>query len=243
MAKSSANSAASFSRGGGGRKRFTTAGVLGALVLIGYTVAQPHLNARLGWNLPAIQATNPPAAPQPAPPSAAETTAKPQSEDSAQPAERRSESARDQAKPSASPPAAEPAAAPSLKYGILRDLGRERYLSPAGLQYTPGSQEGHRLEHLKRHLADQPSRAGSHGVFEGDMEAVLRLLDQAYGKAKANAAGVTEQQDQDRTIYTVDMGKRIGYVGGRDGNRRRKPMARRLRIVLEGTRVITAYPL
>jgi hypothetical protein len=49
--------------------------------------------------------------------------------------------------------------------------------------------------------------------------------------------------DRNRTIYTVDLGKRIGFIGGQDGGRRRNPMARRVRLVLEGKRVITAYPM
>jgi len=131
---------------------------------------------------------------------------------------------------------------PSLKYGVLREIGRERYISPAGLLYTPGSAEGHRLEHLRRHTADQPSRPGKHGVFDGGMEGALASIDKAYEKAKAGQR-TTKETDGNRIIYTVDMGKRIGFVGGRDGNRQRKPMARRLRMVLEGNRVITAFPL
>ncbi|QDV71276.1 hypothetical protein Poly24_50110 [Rosistilla carotiformis] len=132
---------------------------------------------------------------------------------------------------------------PSLKYGILKSIGRDTYMSPAGLRYTPGSQEGHRLKHLERHTADQPSRPGKHGVFDGGMEKTLLVLDQAYEKGTKGGHGTTKTQDDGRTIYTVDMGKRIGYIGGRDGNRMRKPMARRVRIVLDGDRVITAYPL
>ncbi len=132
---------------------------------------------------------------------------------------------------------------PSLKYGILKSIGRDSYMSPAGLRYTPGSQEGHRLKHLERHTADQPSRPGKHGVFDGGMEKTLLVLDQAYEKGTKGGHGTTKTQDDGRTIYTVDMGKRVGYIGGRDGNRMRKPMARRVRIVLDGDRVITAYPL
>ncbi|QDS90849.1 hypothetical protein EC9_50670 [Rosistilla ulvae] len=132
---------------------------------------------------------------------------------------------------------------PSLKYGILKSIGRDTYMSPAGLRYTPGSQEGHRLKHLERHTADQPSRPGKHGVFDGGMEKTLLVLDQAYEKGSKGGHGTTKTQDDGRTIYTVDMGKRVGYIGGRDGNRMRKPMARRVRIVLDGDRVITAYPL
>lgn len=132
---------------------------------------------------------------------------------------------------------------PSLRYGILKSIGRDVYLSPAGLRYTPGSQEGHRLKHLERHTEDQPSRPGKHGVFDGGMEKTLAVLDQAYEKGTKGGHGTTKTEDDGRTIYTVDMGRRVGFIGGRDGNRMRKPMARRVRIVLDGDRVITAYPL
>ncbi|MEM9644218.1 MAG: hypothetical protein AAF989_04420 [Planctomycetota bacterium] len=128
-----------------------------------------------------------------------------------------------------------------LRYGLLRDLGGERYLSPAGLMYTRGSAEGHRLKHLERHTADQPRRPGSHGVFDGGMKGALETIDKAYERAKKKQR-TTVKQDRDRTIYTVDMGSRVGYVGGQTGGRKRKPMARRVQLVLEGTRVITAYP-
>ena len=127
-------------------------------------------------------------------------------------------------------------------YGLLREVALDRYLSPAGLLYTRGSAEGHRLEHLRRHTKDDPGRPGKHGVFDGQMEGALKTVDQAYERAKTGQR-TTEKRDKARTIYTVDMGKRVGYVGGREGNRKRKPMARRVRLVLEGTRVITAYPL
>jgi hypothetical protein len=129
-----------------------------------------------------------------------------------------------------------------LRYGLLREVSGDQYISPAGLLYAPGSAEGHRLEHLRRHTKDDPGRPGSHGVFDGDMAGALKTIDQAYERAKKGQR-TTKKVDADRTIYTVDMGKRIGYVGGRDGGRRRNPMARRVCIVLEGNRLITAYPL
>ena len=131
---------------------------------------------------------------------------------------------------------------PSLRYGILKDLGGERYVSAAGLMYTRGSAEGHRLNHLERHTEDDPSRPGKHGVFDGGMEGALATIDRAYLRAKTGTR-TTKETDQGRTIYTVDMGGRVGYIGGRDGNRQKKPMARRVRIVLDQNRVITAYPL
>jgi hypothetical protein len=131
---------------------------------------------------------------------------------------------------------------PNLRYGILKDLGGERYVSVAGLLYTRGSAEGHRLDHLERHTEDDPSRPGKHGVFDGGMEGALATIDRAYQRAKTGTR-TTKESDQGRTIYTVDMGSRVGYIGGRDGNRQKKPMARRVRIVLDQNRVITAYPL
>lgn len=131
---------------------------------------------------------------------------------------------------------------PSLKYGLLREIGPDRYMSPEGLLYTPGSAEGHRLEHLKRHTIDQPTRPGKHGVFDGGMEGALQSIERAYERAKAGQR-TSKQVDGNRTIYTVDMGKRVGFVGGREGNQKRKPLARRIRMVLEGNRVITAFPM
>jgi hypothetical protein len=74
------------------------------------------------------------------------------------------------------------------------------------------------------------------------MEGALKSIEKAYEKAKAGQR-TTKQVDGNRTIYTVDMGKRVGFVGGREGNQKRTPMARRIRMVLEGNRVITAFPL
>lgn len=129
-----------------------------------------------------------------------------------------------------------------LLFGILREVRHDRFLSPQGIQYNPGSAEGHRLEHLRRHIKDQPKRAGKHGVFDGGMEGALATIDRAYERAKKKIK-TTKRVDGKRTIYTVDMGGRVGFVGGRDGGRQRNPMARRVRIVLEGTQFITAFPL
>ncbi|QDT12060.1 hypothetical protein [Planctomycetes bacterium K23_9] len=147
-----------------------------------------------------------------------------------------------------SPPAkqsAKPSNTPSadndLLYGLLRDTGNKRYVSPSGLMYTPGSAEGHRLEHLRRHIVDNKSRP-VHGVFDGEMEDALKVIDMAYERAKKNQK-TTKSVDKGMTVYTVDMGKRIGFVGGQKGQRNRNQMARRVKLVLSGNRVITAFPL
>ncbi|MDE0862988.1 MAG: hypothetical protein OSA98_04315 [Rubripirellula sp.] len=129
-----------------------------------------------------------------------------------------------------------------LRYGLLQEFAKDQFRSPAGLVYAPGSAEGHRLEHLRRHTKDQSTRPGNHGVFDGDMPGALKTIDLAYTRAKQGQR-TTKKMDRNRTVYTVDMGKRVGFVGGRDGGRRRNPMAKRVRLVLEGNRVITAYPM
>ena len=69
---------------------------------------------------------------------------------------------------------------------------------------------------------------------------VLRLLDEAWELVKSNAREVRRQQDGDRTELTIDMPRRIGYVGGEQGARQNKPATSRLNLVVEGDRVITA---
>ena len=211
----------------GGKK--AAGGMLGVVLLVTYWFAQPVLNDQLGLNLPSLRGTTPAAQEQQdAPPQTPEAPAV--------------------ATPAVDSLASEEKAAkdqpqPDLLHGILREVQPDRYMSPAGLLYGPGSQEGHRLKHLERHTQDQPTRPGSHGVFDGGMPAALKVIDEGFSKTKSGGSGITSEEDGDRTIYTISMGKRIGFIGGRDGNRRNKPMARRLRIVLEGNRVITAFPL
>jgi len=132
---------------------------------------------------------------------------------------------------------------PATQAGTLRELGRGALKSPAGLVYTRGSREGHRLKHVMAHSRDNPNRPGQHGVFDANEQSdVVALIDEAYGFARAGKRTRTKKDDR-RLIHTVDMGRRIGYVGGQSGNRRRKPAARHIRLVLEDERVITAFPL
>ncbi len=216
------------SKAGQGGKRGlgakSKAGGIAVVILAGvYSLVAPSLNARFGWDLPQIKTDSQ---------GAVSLADSPQRKSQAESA-------------NSGAGAATPAAGEStedLLYGLLREVSADRFLSPAGLQYTPGSAEGHRLEHLRRHTKDDPGRPGSHGVFDGGMEGALKTIDRAYDRAKQGQR-TTKQVDDGRTIYTVDMGGRIGFIGGRDGGRKRNPMARRVRMVLEGTRVITAYPM
>jgi hypothetical protein len=135
--------------------------------------------------------------------------------------------------------AAEPAALP---LGELTDLPDGVKRSAAGLLYTPGSREGHRLTHVLRHGDDQPLRPGLHGVFDGDDDDLLTVIDEAYLLVQAGSPQVQSRREGQRTVHEVDLRRRIGFVGGQEGRRRGNPPATHVRLVLEDDRVITAFP-
>lgn len=126
--------------------------------------------------------------------------------------------------------------------GVLTETGRDTYRSAAGLRYTRGSQHGTRLAHLMSHTRDEPDRVGQHGVFDSnDPATVVRLVDEAYEKALAGE-DVDVEREGDQNVYNIDMGRRVGYVGGQSGNRRGKPSADHIRLIVQGDRFITAFP-
>ncbi len=139
-------------------------------------------------------------------------------------------------------PAAESRDRDSELPGGLRDIGGDVYESSAGLLYTPGSFEGHRLKHLLRHARDDPDRP-IHGVFEGGDDAIIKVIDEAYRRTRDGGRGVSTERDGPRTIHEVDFNRRIGFIGGQSGKRRGFPAATGLRLVLEDRRVITAFPI
>ena len=131
----------------------------------------------------------------------------------------------------------------SAVYEILKPLGNERYVSPAGIIYGRGGEEGHRLAHIKKHLTDQPNRPGSHGVFEGSMAEFLADIDDAYTRAMRKSKGTSKKQDEGMTIIEANFDKPIGFVGGSEGKRDGNPASKRLRIVISGKNLITAFPI
>jgi hypothetical protein len=131
----------------------------------------------------------------------------------------------------------------SSKYGILKSLGRDRYESPAGLVYGPGSEEGHRLQHIERHLNDDPDRPGSHGVFRGTMDEFLIAIDDTYRRARGHAKGTRTRNEEAETIYEAPFEQAIGYLGGAAGREKKNPDLKRMRIVVRGKNLITAFPI
>ncbi len=126
---------------------------------------------------------------------------------------------------------------------LLTKVGRDEFVSPAGLHYSRGSQHGHRLRHLEAHTRDEPHRVGSHGVYNTtDIAKVIQLIDEAYRQARRGER-TRKEYEEGREVYLVNLGRPIGYVGGESGARQGNPPAKKLRLVLEGDQVITAFPV
>ena len=129
----------------------------------------------------------------------------------------------------------------------LSDGPRGDKLSPAGLVYKARSHE-HRTAHVLRHAKDDPGRP-VHGVFDdANADDIFRLIDEAYKMIKSNSRQVSKERSDAnksyRASYTIDMKRRIGYRGGRSGNRDGKPASYKMKLIIDnGNQVITAYPL
>lgn len=240
------------------------------LILVGlavvYVLLQPLANRQFGWHLPALQAllpdrpvadpANAPAEHESTDPKEAKevpgrTKTHPGSQSANSPPSKSPTQSKSQLEPNlpAHPPLPAPPSRSSgdvdvepLLHGLLRSVGQEEYLSPAGLRYTRGSADGHRLKHLARHLEDQPDRSGRHGVFYGDMEQVLKQIDLGYTRATQRSPKTSIREEDGRTVYEATFDEPIGFIGGREGARLRRPPANRLRLVTDQDRVITAFP-
>ena len=124
----------------------------------------------------------------------------------------------------------------------LKEVGKNRFESPAGLIYKPGSEEGHRLKHIERHLKDIPDRPGSHGVFDGSMVEFLIAIDDAVTRAKRKLKGTSMEEDGEAMVYEASFDKPIGFLGGETGKRKKNPKVKKMRVVIQDDAVITAFP-
>lgn len=126
---------------------------------------------------------------------------------------------------------------------FLKEIGNKTFESPAGLIYSTGSADGHRLDHLMKHSVDVPSKP-VHGVFNGDKNEILSLLDEVWTMSQERGPpNVETKQERGRTVITANLKRVIGYVGGESGKRKDYPKCSKVRLVIEGQNVITAYPV
>lgn len=125
---------------------------------------------------------------------------------------------------------------------VLQETGPDVFRSAAGLVYQPGSTDGHRLHHVMQHARDLPTKK-IHGVFDGDREEILTVIDEAFALTAQGGKDVRDERQGTRRVVTVRLNRRIGYVGGEVGKQDGYPECRCVRIVLEGdNEVISAYP-
>ena len=124
----------------------------------------------------------------------------------------------------------------------LRTVGRNRLMSPEGLLYTMGPRGEHRVDHVLRHGRDMPDRP-VHSVFDGGKNDILAVIDEAYALAKADSPRARISESRGNQAYTVKMQRQIGYEGGQKGKRKGYPALKSVKLILDGDRVITAYPI
>jgi hypothetical protein len=129
-------------------------------------------------------------------------------------------------------------------FGQLRSVGKNVWESTAGLRYGLDPRYGNRIQHVLRHAVNDPTRRGPHGVFAGGESRVLALVDEAYALAQQAGTNATATVQGARTVYIVDMGRQVGYVGGQAGAAAGYPAAYHIQLVIEaGNTLITAYPV
>ncbi|MBZ0117173.1 MAG: hypothetical protein K8H88_09275, partial [Sandaracinaceae bacterium] len=139
--------------------------------------------------------------------------------------------------------AARAGASSAARGGILRSAGNGSWISRGGLRYGADPNFGNRVRHVLNHAADIPGRTGAHGVFDAGRRGALGVVDDAWAIAQRGGSGVSVSTQGARTVYTVDMGRRVGFVGGQAGAAAGNPAASHVRLVLQGNDVITAFPV
>lgn len=125
----------------------------------------------------------------------------------------------------------------------LKQIGQDSWMSPAGLVYAGFDPQGlSRVDHVRRHMKDIPQRDGPHGVFDGDEGVAWAVIDEAWRIAEER--NLKPQREDARSTYTVSLGRRIGYLGGRTGAANGHPPLTRVFIVFETNtkNIITAFP-
>jgi len=124
---------------------------------------------------------------------------------------------------------------------FLRSVGSNKFESPAGLLYTMGPRGEHRVDHVLRHGRDMPERP-VHSVFDGGRNDILAVIDEAYSLVKSNSPRVRSSNSRGNDEHTVRMQRKVGYEGGQKGKRKGYPSLDNVKLILDGNRVITAYP-
>ena len=126
----------------------------------------------------------------------------------------------------------------------LKYIGNDTWESPLGLQYGPDALYGNRIQHVLHHVEDQPLRVGEHGVFDAGRQGIIGLVDEAWTIAQRGGPNVITNTVGKKSVYKVDMGRRVGWVGGQGGDTLGNPSVNYIQLVIRnGNQVITSYPI
>ena len=119
-----------------------------------------------------------------------------------------------------------------------------------GLRYGPDKNYGNRVKHVLRHAEDQPNRKGKHGVFDAGPKGFLKVVDEGWllkqsdpSSILKHTTGVSPITGGPREVFVIEMGRRIGFEGGKAGAQAGLPTATKLRLIIDdGKDVLSAFP-
>ncbi|MBX2828551.1 MAG: hypothetical protein KTR22_10315 [Flavobacteriaceae bacterium] len=95
-------------------------------------------------------------------------------------------------------------------------LSDNMFHSTSGLIFKFGSKHGNRLSHVLDHTRNNLKKK-KHGVFTlGDN--LISTIDEAWEMAKKGGDNVTKSLSYGNDVYIVEMGKKVGYEGGKKGS-------------------------
>ncbi len=130
-----------------------------------------------------------------------------------------------------------------VKSGHLVQAGVDTWRTKGGLLIKGKDPKGlTRLEHIMRHSIDMPNRP-KHGVFSIEKTGIIDLMDRTYNEIKKGSLKASKRGGN--AAYTFRTGNDIGYLGGKEGQRKGHPKLRSVRMVLkDGTpEVVTFFPM
>ncbi len=128
--------------------------------------------------------------------------------------------------------------------GQLTKISQDTWRSSQGLIYGP-SGNGNAIQHILQHTKDIPSKA-IQGVFTIPRTQILPLLDQAWLEIQNMSSNVITYEAFPKgssVSFIVNMQQTIGYIAGQLGPTLGYQTTTYLKIVLDGTQVITAFPV
>jgi RHS repeat-associated protein len=135
------------------------------------------------------------------------------------------------------------ASAATRTLGQLRQVAQGVWESTAGLRYGQDFIYGNRVQHVLRHAVNDSTRA-IHSVFSGGRTQVLPVIDEAWQSVQQGVNVTSVAFQGDRTVYIINMGRTVGYVGGQTGAATGYPTTSYIQLVVQGANeLITAFPV